>query len=107
MIGDNPEVSVGADPDLTEIREADCSGLGSDPKCKKRIFSVIASSRGVSQMMLLQNITFTQLKQIVQKNPPIKSIKQDIQLLGLVFFFLFGLPKLNSCLQLQQLSASK
>lgn len=38
-------------------------------------------------MMLLQNITFTQLKQIVQKNPPIKSIKQDIQLLGLVFFF--------------------
>ena len=46
MIGDNPELSVCPDPNLTEIRGTDCNGLESDPKCKKRIFSVIASSHG-------------------------------------------------------------
>lgn len=48
MIGDNPELSVRPDPNLTEISGTDCHGLESDPKCKKRIFSVIASSH-VSQ----------------------------------------------------------
>lgn len=49
MIGDNPELSVWPDPNLTEINGTDCNELESDPKCKKSIFSVIASSH-VSQL---------------------------------------------------------
>lgn len=103
MIGDNPELSVWPDPNLTEIKQADCNGLESDPKCKKRIFSLIASSY-VSQPHDAPTEHYIHIAEVDCKEkstPKINQAGHTASLFGFCFFLVYQNSTLicnfNSC----------